>query len=102
MTTISLLGCGWLGTPLANRLSASGYSVNVSSSTQRLFSNETLSPYVIRLPDCIVPHFFDCEVLIIMVPFKRRFLDPSQYLDMIMSIHPYISTKIKWWSNSVY
>jgi nucleoside-diphosphate-sugar epimerase len=95
MSTISLLGCGWLGTPLANRLSASGYSVKVSSSTQRLFSNETLSPYVIRLPECIDSHFFDCQVLIIMVPFKRRFLDPSQYLDMIMSIHPYISTKIK-------
>ena len=95
MTTISLLGCGWLGTPLANKLSNSEYSVNVSSSTPRPFSNERLSPYVIRLPECISPHFFECEVLIIMVPFKRRFLDPSQYLDMIMSIHPYLSTKIK-------
>lgn len=49
---ISVLGCGWLGLPLAKKLIEEGYGVK-GSTTQRnkmnMLSHEGISPYVIKL-----------------------------------------------------
>ena len=52
MTKISILGCGWLGFPLAKALLEKGFSVNGSTtSTEKLLSlkNAGISPFLIEL-----------------------------------------------------
>ena len=52
MTKISILGCGWLGLPLAKALLEKGFSVNGSTtSTEKLsiLENAGISPFLISL-----------------------------------------------------
>lgn len=75
---ISILGCGWLGVPLAKHLLEKGFSVKGSvTSVEKLglLMNEGISPYQLILGESSVhipdPDFFDCDVLIISIPPRR-------------------------------
>ena len=80
--TISILGCGWLGTPLAERLVQAGHTVKGSTRTPEKLAAlraKGIQPYLIRLgPDLNngeAADFFDSDVLILNIPPGRR--DPQ-------------------------
>lgn len=77
--TISILGCGWLGLPLAERLLEHGYQVKGSStSTEKLqvLSEKGIQPFHIKLSPHInadyQPEFFESQVLFLNIPPGRR------------------------------
>ncbi|MEP0862475.1 MAG: NAD-dependent epimerase/dehydratase family protein [Ignavibacterium sp.] len=79
MKTISILGCGWLGLPLAESLISDGYNVKGSTTSDlklSLLQSKSIEPYKILLnPQLIgenVEKFFDCDVLITNIPPLRR------------------------------
>lgn len=79
MDKISILGCGWLGLPLAEHLVKSGYKVNGSMRTREdLYKLEEkgVSPYLLVLDPEIrgesLDAFFDSQILVINFPPERR------------------------------
>ncbi len=72
---ISILGCGWLGKPLAEFFLKKGYSVKGSVSSEKNLKKLTslgIAPFVIKLetlPSDIL-NFLDAEILIVAVPTK--------------------------------
>jgi nucleoside-diphosphate-sugar epimerase len=76
--SISILGCGWLGVPLAKHFLEKGFSVKGSvTSTEKfgMLSDAEILPYRIVLSDTEVildePDFFKCDVLVISIPPRR-------------------------------
>ena len=89
MTKISILGCGWLGLPLAKALLEKGFQINGSTTTKEkllLLKNEGINPFLIDIPLSIdkenhgVESFSDSmtsflkgsDTLIIDIPPKLR------------------------------
>ncbi len=79
MDTISILGCGWLGLPLAESLIRAGYKVKGSTRTKEdlnRLEQRGITPSLLELnpelsgddPDS----FFDSNILIINFPPERR------------------------------
>jgi len=73
--TISILGCGWLGKPLAFKLSES-YSVNASNRTQKNaeeFSTKNIQHFAINLEDEIISTspFYYADILILPIAYKN-------------------------------
>ena len=51
---ISILGCGWLGLPLAKKLIENGYEVKGSTTSEsklELLKNAGISPYQIKMEE---------------------------------------------------
>ena len=76
---ISILGCGWLGLPLAQTLLERGHSVKGSTTSQDklpILQEHGIAPYHIALTPTINPDysptFFDSEILLINFPPARR------------------------------
>jgi nucleoside-diphosphate-sugar epimerase len=76
---VSILGCGWLGLPLAEHLIAEGYWVKGATTTPQklhVMQDRDILPYLIRLDPQINedynPAFFDCHTLILNIPPSRR------------------------------
>ncbi|MCC5940482.1 MAG: NAD-dependent epimerase/dehydratase family protein [Balneolaceae bacterium] len=74
---ISVLGCGWLGFPLAQRLHKENYSIKGSTTTEKKLNTLKLNgiePYLIRLPESIhsrdIQPFWQSDLLILNVPPK--------------------------------
>jgi len=78
--TISILGCGWLGLPLAEYLIKKGYSVKGSTTDAEkieLLKEKGIIPFLIQITDTSIngdnfDDFFESEILIINFPPKRR------------------------------
>ncbi|MHA7941924.1 NAD(P)-binding domain-containing protein [Formosa sp. 3Alg 14/1] len=74
MQNISILGCGWLGFPLAEALVAKGYSVKGSTTTvAKLTALESanISPYLIHSDNDSIPsEFLNSDILIILITSK--------------------------------
>jgi nucleoside-diphosphate-sugar epimerase len=77
-TTISILGCGWLGTALGKSLLQKGYIVKGSTGTNKRYNElefTGIQPFYIRIePDSIdidYFSFFNTDVLIISIPPQR-------------------------------
>lgn len=77
-TTISILGCGWLGLPLGRYLAGNGYRVKGSTTTPRkrtAIRDAGIAPYQIELtPELAgeaVAEFFDADLLFYNVPPPR-------------------------------
>ena len=90
---ISVLGCGWLGLPLAQMLVSEGYVVKGSTTQESKleeFKNKGIILSLIRCdPDVQgrnAADFFCADVLVVTLPFKRSFNDPSQYQKQIDSV----------------
>lgn len=76
---ISILGCGWLGLPLAERLIDEGYNVKGSTTTKEklsLLEEKGIEPCLIRLePELECEQcdpFWDSDLLILNIPPGRR------------------------------
>src|SRR3954468_7066224 len=80
MNTISILGCGWLGLPLAEHLLKEGFAVkgSVSRSTRiELLQQKGITPWQIQISDTTItgeniPGFLASETLVINFPPERR------------------------------
>lgn len=80
MTKISILGCGWLGLPLAKRLIEKGNRVKGSTTSQNKLSileNAGIQPFLVVLEsesisESITAFLSESEILIIDIPPKLR------------------------------
>ncbi|MDD9173907.1 SDR family oxidoreductase [Aliivibrio finisterrensis] len=79
MTSISVLGCGWLGLPLAKHLVTNGFAVKGSvRSEEKIESLEAISvtPYVLDIDGEITEQswgaFLDSDILVIAIPSKNQ------------------------------
>ena len=77
--TISILGCGWLGLPLAESLNSNGITIKGSTSSESNLQDLKLrgiNPFLIYLnPDLnqdFDTEFFNSDILIVNFPPKRR------------------------------
>ncbi len=84
--TISILGCGWLGLPLATRLMNEGYQVKGSTTTAdklQQLQDQGIQPFLINLEPQINadfdPAFFESETLILNIPPSRQKSDIEDY-----------------------
>ncbi|MCA9409031.1 MAG: SDR family NAD(P)-dependent oxidoreductase [Candidatus Omnitrophica bacterium] len=94
---ISVLGCGWLGWPLALEFNRLGYCVRGSTtSIQKIpqLEKDNIDPFLIQCSPNIVgqnlTQFFSCHILFINIPFKRNLEDPQFYYSQIQSLIPWI------------
>ena len=98
MTQISILGCGWLGLPLAKALLENGFSVKGSTTSQEKLSmlkNLGIQPYLIALSeDETVGNLNDfldnSKILIIDVPPKLRGSATENFVSKIKNLMPFI------------
>ena len=98
MTKISILGCGWLGFPLAKALLENGFSVKGSTtSTEKLLmlKNVGISPFLIELGEVAikgnVSEFLEgSQGLIIDIPPKLRGISTENFVAKINYIIPFI------------
>ncbi|CAA9287220.1 MAG: Protein YeeZ [uncultured Adhaeribacter sp.] len=88
--TVSILGCGWLGLPLAEQLIWSGYQVKGSTTTPEklnLLQAKKIEPFLLNLADSAglenIPSFLDADSLIVSLPPRLRAGQGSQYLNQI-------------------
>jgi nucleoside-diphosphate-sugar epimerase len=80
MTQISILGCGWLGLPLAKSLIAKRRSVNGSTTSEnklQILKDAGINPYLVALEsdsisDSIIQFLANSGILIIDIPPKLR------------------------------
>ena len=80
MNKISILGCGWLGLPLAKRLIQKGNSINGSTTSENKLSilkDVGIKPFLVALEsesisEAIIDFLAESEILIIDIPPKLR------------------------------
>lgn len=84
--TVSILGCGWLGHPLGQRLVEAGYVVRGSTTTPDKVSvlrADGIEPHVLRLTPELAADapetFFDAQTLFLNIPPNRKASDPVAY-----------------------
>jgi nucleoside-diphosphate-sugar epimerase len=114
MTKISILGCGWLGLPLAKALITKGFSVNGSTTSAEKLSvleNSGISPFLINVTLSAVEEALDSKsasgeieafmnessILIIDIPPKLRASNSNRstalemtFVDKIAFLIPFI------------
>ncbi len=99
MNKVSVLGCGWLGLPLAEKLIKEGYNVKGSTTSElklEILASKNIKPYDIALPIEEIPSdFFDSDYLVINIPPRTRSEDTNFHLSCIKSILPYVPEKLK-------
>lgn len=98
MKQISILGCGWLGFPLAKRLLAKGYPVKGSTTSSEKLSElekSGIEPYLIALTENeidgnITGFLHETEILIIDIPPKLRGPEKENFVAKIQLLISYI------------
>jgi nucleoside-diphosphate-sugar epimerase len=98
MTKISILGCGWLGLPLAKAFIKKGISVNGSTTSEEKLSileKAGISPFLISLDSKSVSgaiEFFlqESNTLIIDIPPKLRGTNKENFVEKIKILVPFI------------
>lgn len=109
MKQISILGCGWLGLPLAKALIEKGNSVNGSTTSENKLSilkDLGINPFLVLLSevegrlenesvsDNINTFLAESEILIIDIPPKLRAADPNSekkiFVEKIQTLVPFI------------
>ncbi|MFH6997777.1 SDR family NAD(P)-dependent oxidoreductase [Flavobacterium sp. FlaQc-57] len=102
MTQISILGCGWLGFPLAKKLIAKGNSINGSTTSESkitILENAKINPFLVTLEsesvsESINNFLGESEILIIDIPPKLRGKndDPTRklFVEKIATLIPFI------------
>ena len=78
--TISILGCGWLGLPLAISLQKDGYIVKGSTTSPekiKILEDNGIEPHRLTISDTVIeasnlPRFLDSEIVFVNFPPKRR------------------------------
>ena len=98
MTKISILGCGWLGLPLAKVLVKNGFSVKGSTTTQDkidVLKRSGIEPFLFALnPENIqgnaISFLEHSEVLIINIPPKLRGNSKEDFVGKMKTLNPFI------------
>ncbi len=109
MTKISILGCGWLGFPLAKKLIAKGISINGSTTSENklsILNDAGINPFLVILSEVegnfesesisknITDFLAESEILIIDIPPKLRAVDPNAekkaFVEKIKNLIPFI------------
>lgn len=79
MTSISVLGCGWLGFPLAKHLVNNGFTVKGSVRSKEktgLLENATVTSFLLDIDGEVTgqswKQFLDSDILIIAIPSKNQ------------------------------
>lgn len=102
MRQISILGCGWLGLPLAKRLIENGNSVNGSTTSENklpILKNSGINPFLVTLgsesvSENINAFLAESEILIIDIPSKLRTANPDfekkVFVEKIQNLIPFI------------
>ena len=98
MTKISILGCGWLGLPLAKALLKNDYLVNGSTTSEEkltVLKNAGIAPFLIVLSENkttenLTNFLENSEILIIDVPPKLRGRETENFVSKIRNVIPFI------------
>jgi nucleoside-diphosphate-sugar epimerase len=98
MTQISILGCGWLGLPLAKALIKNGFSIKGSTTSLEKLSKLEISgiqPFKIALSEDkttgnLSDFLENSKILIIDVPPKLRGLGTENFVSKIRNTIPFI------------
>lgn len=98
MKQIAILGCGWLGLPLAKSLIQNGYSVKGSTTSLEKISvleNSGLQAYQIELGESQIKGELNLfleksEILIIDIPPKLRKEGSENFVQKIQNLIPFI------------
>lgn len=98
MYKISILGCGWLGFPLAKSLLQNGYKVcGSTTSVEKISAIEKagITPFLIRLSEVeiegeINSFLKNSEVLLIDIPPKLRSDSSENFVGKIQNLIPFI------------
>ncbi|MDB5014608.1 MAG: NAD-dependent epimerase/dehydratase [Daejeonella sp.] len=96
---ISILGCGWLGFPLAKMLISKGYTVKGSTTTHdkiKSFAEAKIVPYLVQFNGEIPPKnlsvFLETDVLVIAIPPGRKNADKNNnFRNMAMLVSKALS-----------
>lgn len=96
-TEISILGCGWLGLPLAGHLAQQGFVVKGSTTTQEKETQlleKNIQPYTLSLSENgivgDVANFLNSEILLINIPPKLRSEASENFVQKIKNLIPKI------------
>lgn len=91
--SVSILGCGWLGLPLAKHLLTLGYPVlgsTTSAGKIPILRRCGIRPFLLecapRLKGADSAAFFRSSLLFLNIPFERHLEDPSFYKEQIRSV----------------
>lgn len=95
---ISILGCGWLGLPLAKKLIENGYEVKGSTTSEsklELLKNAGISPYQIKLEENEITGNMESflentDVLLVDVPPKLRGDFTENFVQKIKNLIPFV------------
>jgi nucleoside-diphosphate-sugar epimerase len=98
MTQISILGCGWLGLPLAKSLLQNGFSIKGSTTSLEKMSplqSAGITPFLLRLAEhqiseSIADFLADSQILIINIPPKLRGGSTENFVAKITTLLPFI------------
>ncbi len=92
--TIAVLGCGWLGLPLALKLKQSGYYVNGATTTlakKEIIAANGIEPFLVQLGSEIkgddINLFLNADVLIINIPPGRNSNNADSYLEKMTLLY---------------
>ena len=90
---IGVIGCGWLGLPLAIELVSKGYYLKGSTTTREkltTLSSHQIDPFLVQLNPALIGDdlktFFNVDLLIINIPPKRNQSLANDYLDKMSNI----------------
>lgn len=102
MTQISILGCGWLGFPLAKKLIAKGTRINGSTTTDSKLSileNAGINAFLVSIEsdgisETVIPFLDKSDVLIVDIPPKLRAENQGSekqiFVEKIKNLIPFI------------
>lgn len=98
MQQLSVLGCGWLGLPLAKALIAKGFSVNGSTTSPgkiETLQAAGISPFLISLTadgieGDIAAFLRSSKILVIDIPPKLRGSNTESFVEKIKGLIPHI------------
>lgn len=98
--TIGVLGCGWLGRPLAKSFVEDGYRVRGTTTSEEkciLLQKEAIRPYLItlhedRITGDVLDFFLGLEVLVINIPPRLRNGKNENYVKKMQLLYNTIKT----------
>jgi nucleoside-diphosphate-sugar epimerase len=97
--SISILGCGWLGFPLAEYLIDKGWFVKGSTTSDEKLSQlkaAGIQPFLIDMsqPDSLDINFLKSDYLLVNIPPSKLFREVETYLPLIKAIEESELTKV--------
>ncbi|MBG6060838.1 nucleoside-diphosphate-sugar epimerase [Flavobacterium sp. CG_9.1] len=102
MTKISILGCGWLGMPLAKALLQNNFLVSGSTTSEdklKVLEQQGIMPFLIALSEKettgnVTAFLENSKILIIDIPPKLRGSENENFVSKIRNIIPFIEKSV--------